>query len=33
MTGPNHYKPEGELGVDYMQVERPSGTIQYYVKP
>ena len=32
MTGPNHYKPKGKLGVDYMQVERPSGTIQYYVK-
>ena len=22
-----------ELGVDYAQVERPDGTIQYYVKP
>jgi len=33
MEGPNHYKPKGELGVDYMQVERPSGVIQYYVKP
>jgi len=33
MEGPNHYKPKGELGVDYMQVERPSGIIQYYVKP
>ena len=32
LTGPNHYKPKGELGVDYMQVERPDGTIQYYVK-
>ena len=32
LSGPNHYKPEGELGVDYMQVERPDGTIQYYVK-
>ena len=33
LSGPNHYKPEGELNVDYMQVERPDGTIQYYVKP
>jgi|TARA_B100000035_G_scaffold119195_1_gene101109 hypothetical protein len=32
LSGPNHYKPKGELGVDYMQVERPDGTIQYYVK-
>ena len=32
LSGPNHYKPTGELGVDYMQVERPDGTIQYYVK-
>ena len=32
LTGPNHYKPKGKLGVDYMQVERPDGTIQYYVK-
>ena len=32
LSGPNHYKPEGELGVDYMQVERPNGAIQYYVK-
>jgi len=33
LSGPNHYKPKGELGVDYVQVERPSGEIQYYVKP
>ena len=33
LSGPNHYKPTGELGVDYMQVNRPDGTIQYYVKP
>ena len=32
LSGPNHYKPTGKLGVDYMQVERPDGTIQYYVK-
>ena len=32
LSGPNHYKPTGELGVDYMQVERTDGTIQYYVK-
>ena len=32
LSGPNHYKPKGKLGVDYMQVERPDGTIQYYVK-
>ena len=32
LSGPNHYKPTGELGVDYAQVERPDGTIQYYVK-
>ena len=33
LSGPNHYKPKGELGVDYVQVERPSGEIQYYIKP
>jgi len=33
LSGPNHYKPEGQSGVDFMQVERPDGTIQYYVKP
>ena len=32
LSGENHYIPKGELGVDYMQVERPDGTIQYYVK-
>jgi len=32
LSGPNHYIPKGELGVDYMQVERIDGTIQYYVK-
>jgi hypothetical protein len=33
LSGPNHYKPKGEIGVDYVQVERPSGEIQYYIKP
>ena len=33
LSGPNHYKPEGQSGVDFMQVERPDGTIQYYIKP
>ena len=33
LSGPNAIKPTGELGVDYVQVERPSGEIQYYVKP
>tara|TARA_Y100001972_G_scaffold1826_1_gene2109 strand:+ start:5322 stop:14024 length:8703 start_codon:yes stop_codon:yes gene_type:complete len=33
LSGPNHYKPKGKLGVDYVQVERPSGEIQYYIKP
>ena len=33
LSGPNHYKPTGKLGVDYVQVERPSGEIQYYIKP
>jgi hypothetical protein len=33
LSGPNHYKPTGVYGVDYMQVEKPDGTIQYYVKP
>ena len=33
LSGPNHYKPKGVYGVDYMQVEKPDGTIQYYVKP
>ena len=32
LSGPNHYIPKGKLGVDYMQVERIDGTIQYYVK-
>ena len=32
LSGPNHYKPTGKIGVDYMQIERPDGTIQYYVK-
>jgi len=33
LSGPNHYIPEGQSGVDFMQVERPDGTIQYYIKP
>ncbi len=33
LSGPNAIKPTGELGVDYIQVERPDGTLQYYVKP
>jgi hypothetical protein len=33
LTGPNSGKPSGELGVDYIQIERPDGRIQYYKKP
>ena len=33
LTGPNSGKPSGELGVDYIQIERPDGKIQYYKKP
>jgi len=32
-TGPNSGKPKGELGVDYVQIERYDGLIQYYKKP
>ena len=33
LTGPNSGKPSGKLGVDYIQIERPDGRIQYYKKP
>ena len=33
LTGPNSGKPSGKLGVDYIQLERPDGKIQYYKKP
>ena len=32
-TGPNSGKPKGVLGVDYVQIERYDGLIQYYKKP
>tara|TARA_B110000008_G_scaffold279386_1_gene326283 strand:+ start:56 stop:9568 length:9513 start_codon:yes stop_codon:yes gene_type:complete len=32
-TGPNSGKPKGELGVDYIAIERYDGKIQYYKKP
>ena len=32
-TGPNSGKPKGVLGVDYVQIERYDGMIQYYKKP
>ncbi len=32
LTGPNSGKPSGKLGVDYVQIERPDGRIQYYKK-
>ena len=32
-TGPNSGKPKGELGVDYVAIERYDGVIQYYIKP
>ena len=32
LTGPNAGKPDGKLGVDYVQIERPDGVIQYYKK-
>ena len=32
-TGPNSGKPKGELGVDYVAIERYDGMIQYYIKP
>ena len=33
LTGPKAGKPSGVLGVDYVQIERPDGQIQYYKKP
>jgi len=33
LSGPNSGKPSGELGVDYIAIERPDGVIQYYKKP
>ena len=38
LTGPNSWSMEGipkglKLGIDYVQLERPDGKIQYYKKP
>ena len=33
LTGPKSGKPKGELGVDYIQVERPTGILEYWIKP
>merc|ERR1711981_847598 len=31
LTGPKSGKPKGKLGVDYIQVERPTGMIEYWL--
>ena len=33
LTGPKSGKPKGKLGVDYIQVERPTGMIEYWLIP
>ena len=33
LTGPKSGKPKGKLGVDYIQVERPTGMIEYWLMP
>jgi len=33
LTGPKSGKPKGKLNVDYIQVERPTGVIEYWIIP
>ena len=33
LTGPKSGKPKGKLEVDYIQVERPTGMLEYWLIP